>query len=102
MVRLSPLDEIVVFDRAYVDFDHLFDLFLRGVFWVTRTKESHKFKVIKRRKSANPKILPDEEVLPARADTREKYPKPIRRVQALVEVDGVEREMWAIELAGAR
>jgi hypothetical protein len=27
--------EIVVFDKAYVDFAHLFDLLQRGVFWVT-------------------------------------------------------------------
>ena len=85
--------EIVVFDRAYVDFPHLYDLFLRGIFWVTRTKENHQFKVLKRRKNKNPKILADEEVLPANEDTREKYPKRMRRVRALVEVDSVERVM---------
>ena len=85
--------EIVVFERAYVDFDHLFDLFLRGVSWVTRTKENHKFKVVKRRKNKSQKILADEEVLAANEDTREKYPERMRRVRALVEVDGVEREM---------
>ena len=85
--------EIVVFDRAYVDFPRLYDLFLRGIFWVTRTKENHQFKVVKRRKSKNPKILADEEVLPANEGTREKYPERMRRVRALVEVDGVERVM---------
>jgi len=30
----------VVFDKANVDLDHLFDFFSRGVFWVTRTKSS--------------------------------------------------------------
>ena len=30
--------EIVVFDKAYVDFKHLNDLDKRGVFWVTRAK----------------------------------------------------------------
>src|SRR5216117_3843878 len=28
--------EIVIFDKAYVDFDHLADLSLREIFWVTR------------------------------------------------------------------
>jgi len=32
--------EIVVFDKAYLDFAHLFDLLQRGVFWVTRAKEN--------------------------------------------------------------
>jgi len=86
--------EIVLFDKAYVDFDHLFDLFVRGVFWVTRTKTSHRFKVVKRRKSCDPKILADEEVvLSAQGAFQGKYPERMRRVRALVAVDGVEREM---------
>lgn len=86
--------EIVVFDRAYVDFDHLFDLFLRGVFWVTRTKENLRFKVVKRRKVTDAKILADEEVvLCDKKAFKKKYPQRLRRVRALVEVDGVEREM---------
>jgi len=85
--------EIVVFDRAYVDFPHLYDLLLRGIFWVTRTKENHQFKVLKRRENKNPKILADEEVLAANEGTRQKYPERMRRVRAMVEVDGVEREM---------
>ena len=32
--------EVVVFDKAYVDFKHLGKLNSRGVFWVTRAKES--------------------------------------------------------------
>ena len=32
--------EIVVFDKAYVDFTHLHDLTQRAVFWVTRAKEN--------------------------------------------------------------
>lgn len=86
--------EIILFDKAYVDFDHLFDLFLRGVFWVSRTKTSHRFKVVKRRKISDPKILADEEVVLSASGAFEgKYPERMRRVRALVEVDGVEREM---------
>jgi len=86
--------EIVVFDKAYVDFTHLYDLFVRGVFWVSRTKSSHSFRVVKRRKITNPKILADEEVvLSANGAYKEKYPARLRRVRALVEIEGVEREM---------
>ena len=87
--------EIVVFDRAYVDFDHLFELFLRGAFWVTRTKTSLRLRVVRRRKvPAGSKILADEEVVLSRKDAyAEKYPERMRRVRALVVVDGREREM---------
>lgn len=86
--------EIVIFDRAYVDFDHLFDLFLRGVNWVTRTKENLKLRVVKKRPSKNAKILADEEViLDAKGAYEGKYSERMRRVRALVEVDGEEREM---------
>jgi len=86
--------EIVVFDKAYVDFGHLYDFFLRGVFWVSRTKSSHCFTVVKRRKITDPKILADEEVVLSRKATYEgKYPARMRRVRALIEIEGVEREM---------
>ena len=38
--------EIVIFDRAYVDFIHLGVLHGDGVFWVTRSKESLCFRVV--------------------------------------------------------
>jgi hypothetical protein len=86
--------EIVVFDRAYVDFDHLFDLFLRGVNWVTRTKTNLKLRVVKNRRPKAPNILADQEVvLKAEGAYEGKYPERMRRVRALVVVDGEEREM---------
>lgn len=30
--------EFVVFDKAYVDFAHLFELFQRGILWISRAK----------------------------------------------------------------
>jgi hypothetical protein len=86
--------EIVIFDRAYVDFVHLGVLNEDGVFWVTRSKESLSFRVVKKLpKSADKRILSDELVLLKNKDSRANYPQPIRRVRALVEVDGQEREM---------
>jgi hypothetical protein len=38
--------EVVVFDKAYVDFKHLWSLSTRGVFWVTRAKENMQYTVM--------------------------------------------------------
>ena len=38
--------EIVVFDKADVDFKHLHELLLRGVFWVTRAKDNMQYEVV--------------------------------------------------------
>jgi hypothetical protein len=65
--------EITIFDRAYVDFIHLGVLNEDGVFWVTRSKESLCFRVVKRLpKATDKRILSDELVVP-----RTKIPAPI-------------------------
>jgi len=38
--------EIVVFDKAYVGFEHLYSLTRRGVFWVTRAKEKMDYEIV--------------------------------------------------------
>ena len=86
--------EIVIFDKAYVDFEHLGDLERRGVVWVTRAKENLQFEVVQ----AYPvkpggKIVADELVGLKNADSRRAYPELMRRVTAWVEVDGQERLM---------
>ena len=84
--------EIVLFDRGYVDFGHLKDLDERGVFWVTRAKDNLAYSVAHRLGgSAQSKILHDEAVI--LNDLNKRAPELMRRVVALVEVDGQEREM---------
>jgi hypothetical protein len=86
--------EIIIFDRAYVDFIHLGVLNEDGVFWVTRSKESLCFRVVKKLpKTTDKRVLSDELVVLKNKDSRANYPQPMRRVRALVEVDGKEREM---------
>jgi len=86
--------EIVLFDKAYMDFAHLHDLNERGVFWVTRAKDNLQFKVVQKRiKKPEGKILRDDEIRLTGARSRADHPQRMRRVVALVEVDGVEREM---------
>lgn len=86
--------EIVLFDRAYVDFAHLFGLLIRGVFWVTRTKENLRLRVVAKRLSKpSGKILRDDEVVLINALSHGEYPNRLRRVTALVELDGKEVEL---------
>ena len=84
--------EIALFDKGYVDFGHLRDLDGRGIFWVTRAKENMVYDVVRKMPaSKDPKILRDEVIVLS----HESKPAPdlMRRVVALVEIDGQEREM---------
>ncbi len=86
--------EIVIFDRAYVDFAHLFGLLLRDVSWVTRTKDNLKLRVVQRRlHRTDGRILRDDEVILVTAGSRGEYPNRMRRITALVELDGKETEL---------
>jgi hypothetical protein len=86
--------EIVLFDKAYVDFAHLYQLDQRGVWWVTRAKDNLQYRVVKRHlKKPEGKMLRDDEIVLTGTISHGRYPTRLRRVVALVEVDGVEREM---------
>jgi hypothetical protein len=83
--------EIAVFDKAYLDFDHLCDLLRRGVFWVTRAEESMAYQVIDTLPLPGDYILRDE-LIPLTTITDAKdYPEVPRRGTALVKADGKER-----------
>ena len=86
--------EIVLFDKAYVDFGHLFDLLKRGIFWVTRAKDNLQCRVVKRlqrRRKGN--ILRDDLIVLKGDKSKAEYPEVLRRVVALVEIDGEWVEM---------
>lgn len=84
--------EIVLFDKGYLDFEHLRDLGQRGVYWVTRAKENMSYVVAKKLPtSKDSKILKDQVIM--LSNLHQAAPPLMRRVVALVEVDGVEREM---------
>jgi hypothetical protein len=84
--------EIVLFDKGYVDFGHLRDLDERGVFWVTRAKENMAYEVVKQMpRSGDEKVLRDEVIV--LSNPKKSAPELMRRIVALVEVDGQEREM---------
>lgn len=80
--------EIVVFDKAYVDFDHLSDLDARGVWWVTRAKDNMKHRAVKNLTRAHDGIPKDQIVaLKGRPGMR------VRRIEAWVDVEGELRLM---------
>jgi len=84
--------EIVLFDKGYVDFEHLRDLGERGVFWVTRAKDNMAYEVFGTMPASNdPKILRNEII--QLSNPNQPASDLLRRVVALVEVDGEEREM---------
>ena len=86
--------EIVIFDKAYVDFSHLADLSRREVFWVTRAKENLSFRVVRCfQRGAIGKILRDDLIQLQTPASLQDYPVALRRIVALVEVDGEERPM---------
>lgn len=86
--------EVVIFDKAYVDFAHLADLSIRDVFWVTRAKDNLSFKVVRRyQKGAVGKILRDDLIRLKTPASCKDYPELLRRIVAWVEVDGREVEM---------
>ena len=86
--------EIVVFDKGYVDLAHLWDLQQRGIFWVTRAKESLSYRRVKKMpKSKDPRILRDERIQLEGFYSHQDYPKALRRIVAQVEVDGKEMQM---------
>jgi hypothetical protein len=85
--------EIVIFDRAYVDFAHLADLSMREVFWVTRAKENMQFRVVRRFQSGPDGNLLRDDLIQLTGAASQAHPVELRRVVALVEVDGELREM---------
>jgi hypothetical protein len=86
--------EIVIFDKAYVWFLHLWQLAQRGVFWVSRPKDNLDYRVKRRRlKKPQGKILRDDEIVLRGPKSKRLYPGVLRRVVVLVMLDGGEQEM---------
>jgi len=81
--------EIVVFDKAYVDFEHLGNLDARGMQWVTRAKDNMKYHTVKNLAMNRGNIIKDQIVTVKRGDAKMR----VRRIEARVEVDGEMRVM---------
>ncbi len=80
--------EVVVFDKAYVDFTHLWDLTVRAVFWITRAKANMQYELVRENSPARGSILRDWVVRLAIPKSREQYPEEMRLIEAVVDIDG--------------
>jgi len=85
--------EIVIFDKAYIDFKHLYDLFLRCVSWVTRSKNNMQYEVVGQHIEAKGNIIRDVLIRLTGVNTSKWYPVTFRLVEAWVEVDGKIKRM---------
>ena len=97
--------EIVVFDKAYCDFKHLYHLQQRGVFWVTRAKENIRCEVVRQQpvkmaqnddssSSKMPKVMGQQPVVWSDSvirlvmkNTQKNYPEALRMIVADVMID---------------
>jgi hypothetical protein len=86
--------EIVVFDMAYIDYAHLYELTQREVNWVSRVKDNMRLRCVKRLlKKPCGRILRDDVVVVMSPAKRADYPGRLRRITALIEVNGVDTVM---------
>lgn len=85
--------EIVIGDKAYVIFAHLYELALRGVFWVTRAKDNMQYEIVSTRDVDGERILLDAQIRLTGDKTAKDYPETFRLVRAVVEVNGEDKVM---------
>ena len=79
--------EIVIGDRAYLELLHLLELSQRGVYWVVREKENLRYEVIEKKEVVEGSVILSDEIIMLNKGVQ------ARRVVAIVEVDGKERQM---------
>jgi hypothetical protein len=83
-----------VFDKAYLDFVHLNALDDRGVFWVSRAKDNMQYRTVKKLSTTSHSIVLRDEIIELTGvRTKQRYPKRLRLVEAIIEVDGKEVAM---------
>jgi len=86
----APLQagEIVIFDKAYVDFMHLFELCSRGIAWVTRAKDNMSHEIVRKMRVTCPGVILDAEIKLIGIRSRKNYPRNLRLIVADVERNG--------------
>lgn len=88
--------DVLLADRAYVDLGFLNSLSKRGVFFVLREKKNMVYEVLEERTHKDPRILSDQTVCMFNTKSADLYPDVLRRVTAIVEVDGRDMELTFI------
>jgi hypothetical protein len=80
--------EIVIFDKAYVDFKHLFELMQRGILWVTRAKTNMQYTIVKKLKITHCNIILDAKIKLTGPKSSKDYNECFRFIIADVLRDG--------------
>jgi len=88
--------EIALFDKAYIDFKHLHQLDHRGIFWVTRSKDNMRYRIVGQHREAKGNIHGDYLIELTIGKSGKAYPKRMRLVIATVEVNGKPKVMTFI------
>ena len=80
--------EVCLFDKAYAHFVHLYELTIRGVYWVTRAKDNMRFRVERTLQANRSKGIVKDQIIELKtAKAKADFPILMRRVVARVEVD---------------
>jgi hypothetical protein len=114
-LRFQPGD-LLIFDRAYLDYAWLYQLHQDGVWFVTRLKSNSCYEVIKEQAASGP-VLADQVIRLSSPQGQACYPEPLRRVHyrdpetgkeyvfltnrldlSALEVAELYRRRWQIEL----
>jgi len=88
--------EIALFDKAYVDFSHLYLLNRRRVYRVTRSKDNMQYRIVGQHCEPKGNIHGDYLIELTGTKSHKDYPKPMRLVTATVEVNGKPKVMTFI------
>lgn len=80
--------EFVIFDKAYVDFAHLFELMGRGILWISRAKSNMAYRIVKRFKITNKNVVVDAKIKLTGVKSSQLYPECFRLIIADVVRDG--------------
>ncbi len=73
--------DLLIFDRAYIDYDWLFDLHQRGVWFVTRLKANACYEIVESLETSAPEpVLADQLIRLSSPHGQAAYRAPLRRV----------------------
>lgn len=84
--------EIAIFDKGYMDLNHMNALSRNGIYWVTRAKDNTAYEIIEKR-GVDKTILRDWVIKLKYHNSKTAYPGQLRLVRAVVEIDGKEQAM---------
>jgi hypothetical protein len=80
--------EFVIFDKAYVDFKHLYELMGRGILWITRAKTNMAYRIVKRLRVNYRNIVLDAKIRLTGHKSSNAYPEAFRLIIADIVRDG--------------